>query len=457
MAFKVPPSLRDAVDRLVVWLARFVSKVWFRHVETEALDRISADRPVIVAANHSNGFVDPLVIVATSPRPLHFLAKGTLWKVMGLGAALDIAGVLPIHRREADDGESNDASFEACHRVLAADRAIGIFPEGSVNDATQLKPIKTGTARIALGARKAGARGLRIVPVGIVYGQKAKPRDRVLVRAGVPIDLDQVIPGMVAADADDGPGNHDLVHALTALLRERLADVALDYSSHNDSQRLTEAAAVYLRAPDADPGRSLALAGLEPIVRRLDRAPAEPRAAVLTAIDEYGGQLSVLSLDDGDVVPGNTPERLHARLSRSSGKVAALALPAAVGGVVNAVPFVAVSYIWRRPVARISKANNTILAGMVAFPLAWLGWGLLARRRGVRRPLLFVLATGPLCGQAAVACWEQLGKFRRGRLQWNRMAKAEDLMGQVREHRAAVVEAVHLALAAGEVGDATHA
>jgi glycerol-3-phosphate O-acyltransferase / dihydroxyacetone phosphate acyltransferase len=448
MAVKVPPSLRDAVDRLVVWLARFVSRVWFRHVETEALDRISRDRPVIVAANHPNGFVDPLVIVATSTRPLHFLAKGTLWKVLGLGALLDIAGVLPIHRREAADGESNDRTFEACHHVLAADRAIGIFPEGRVNDTTQLQPIKTGTARIALGARQAGARGLRIVPVGIVYGHKAKPRERVLVRAGVPIDLDEVLPGLVAPDADDGPGNHDLVHALTELLRERLADVALDYSSHDDAQRLTEAAAVYLRAPDADPGRSLALAGLEPVARRLDRAPAEPRAAVLAAIDEYQGQLSVLALNDADVVPGNTPERLHARLSRSSGKVAALALPAAVGGVVNAAPFAAVSYVWRRPVAHISKANNTVLAGMVAFPLAWLGWGLLARWRRVRRPLLFVVVTGPLCGQAAVACWEQLGKFRRGKLQWNRMARAEDLMGQVREHRAAVVAAVTEALAA---------
>lgn len=451
MSLRVPPSLRDAVDRVVIWLARIVARAWFRFIETEHLDRVSTDRPVIVATNHANGFIDPLVVIATSPRPLHFLAKGTLWKVPVAGLALDLAGVLPVHRREDTDGSvGNDRTFDACHRVLAQDGAIGIFPEGRLNDTTQLKPLRTGAARIALGARQAGALGLRIVPVGLVYGEKAKPRNRVLVRAGEPIDLDEVLTSLLPGGGDDGPDNHELVDALTDLLAQRLAAASLDYGDQEAMQHLAQAAMVYQRAPEADPGKGLTIAGVEPVARRIDRAPASQRQAVLQAIDRYLGELDVLGLEDTDVVPGNTPERLQARLSRSGGKVAVLAVPAVVGAAVNVVPYQAMRFVWKRPVARISKANNTVLSAMVAFPVAWLGWGLAGRARGLRHPWRWVMLGGPVCGQACVACWEQLSRFRRSKLHWKRTMKAGDLLADVREKRAAVVAAVADALAAGE-------
>jgi len=441
------PAVRAAVDKIVMTLARLVSKVWFRRVETQNLDRISTDRPVLVCANHANGFVDPVSVLATSPRPLHFIAKASLWKLPPVGAALSLVGALPVKRRPDGEG-SNKGTFDACHEALRQDRAIAIFPEGAVNDTATLKPIKTGAARIALGARASGALGLRIVCVGLVYEQKARPRGRVLVRAAAPIDLDKVIPTLVPEGADETDANHELVDALTGLIEARLKEASLDYHDVERMRVLAEAAAVYERDPEANPVLGVSLAGVEPLVRRLDRAPETARGAVVQAMSEYQAELDVLGLRDVDVVPGNTPERLQQRLATSTAKVAALAVPAAVGVAVNAVPYQAVKQVWRRPVARISKANNTLLAGLVAFPVAWTAWALAGRRAGVKRPFVVAYLAGPLTGHAAVACWEQLEKFRTSRTQWQKRVNADDLLGELMAKRQQVVDAIDAA--AGE-------
>ena len=93
------PALRRAVDRVLVFLTKVVSRAWFRSMETQNLDRITNDRPILIAANHANGFVDPVIIMATSPRTPQFLAKSGLWKLAPVGFLLDAAGVLPVRRR----------------------------------------------------------------------------------------------------------------------------------------------------------------------------------------------------------------------------------------------------------------------------------------------------------------------------------------------------------------------
>ncbi len=192
-------TLRSSADRLTQTLGRLIVKAWFRSVETQGMDQITADRPILICANHANGFVDPVLLVATSPRPVRFLAKSTLWKVPGLGPLLGLAGVLPVYRRQdGSDTSDNAKSFAACEAELIVDGAIGIFPEGTVNDTLKLLPLRTGAARIALGARASSADALRIVPVGLLYEDKATPRTRVLVRARDPIDLDDVWPDLVA-------------------------------------------------------------------------------------------------------------------------------------------------------------------------------------------------------------------------------------------------------------------
>jgi glycerol-3-phosphate O-acyltransferase / dihydroxyacetone phosphate acyltransferase len=439
-------ALRRSADRLVQTLGRLITKAWFRSVETQGMDQISTDRPILVCANHANGFVDPVLLIATSPRPVRFLAKSTLWKMPAVGPLLGLAGVLPVYRRmDGSDTSDNAKSFAACDAELAVDGVIGIFPEGTVNDTLKLLPLRTGAARIALGGRAAGADALRIVPVGLLYEDKATPRTRVLVRARDAIDLDDVWPDLVRGGGTGDADDQVAVDRLTALITEALSDAYVSYDDESDLQRLEHAARIALRPPGADPSHHVPMARVEPVARRLAALPPERLQPILDEADAYTAQLDLLGLADRDVVPGNTLPRLQNRLNRSATAIVVLAPLAALGAGVNLPPLTVVRVVSRRPMARISRGNVLMLASIVAFPLTWLGWGVLARPR-LRHPWRATLLAGPLGGYAALACWEQLDRVRHAKLQWRRMRRSTDLLDGLREQRAAVVNAVDNAL-----------
>ncbi len=440
-------SLRNSADGAVRSLAKLMVKAWFRGVETEGTDRIATDRPVLICANHANGFVDPVLIAATSPRPVRFLAKSTLWKVPGLGPLLALAGGLPVHRQQDGDTGGNVNTFEACDAELSADGAIGIFPEGTVNDTLKLLPLRTGAARIALGARQAGAEALRIVPVGLLYEDKATPRTRVLVRVGDPVDLDDVWALIVPDGADPGPDNHAAVDRLTAMIAQVLEAAYVSYDDESTLARVETAARIALRAPGADPSHLVPMARVEPVARRLSELPPEALRGVLDATEAYTSQLDLVGLGDRDVVPGNTLPRLRNGLNRSATVIVVLAIPAFVGAGVNLPPWLAVKVASYRPMARVSRGTLLMLSSLVAYPATWVTWGALARHR-LAHPWRAALVAGPLCGYAAVACYEQIDRVRRAKLQWRRVTKSSDLLDSLREQRAAVVTAVTDALGA---------
>jgi hypothetical protein len=73
--------------------------------------------------------------------------------------------------------------------LLGQGRATAIFPEGVSQDSLQLAPVRSGAARIALGAEAAGdfTLGLRLVPVGLQFEPRRKFRGEAFVRFGKPI------------------------------------------------------------------------------------------------------------------------------------------------------------------------------------------------------------------------------------------------------------------------------
>lgn len=449
-------ALLRTVDRLLRVLARLTTHTWFRSVEVEGADQLARSGPLVVAASHANGFIDPVVLVAVSPRPLRFLAKSTLWKVPGLGAVLGVLGALPVtrpsDRTAGDDGPAdNRATFAAAHAALGHDGAVAIFPEGTVNDTPQVLPVKTGAARIALGARADGTPGVRLLPVGLVYGDKAAPRSRVLVRVGEAIDLDADVPGLAAACGahDEGPGDHALVAALTERLAEGLRRAALHLDGVTEADALTLAAAaqVALRTGRPDPMAPLPMGAMEPVVRALAALPPEQRQAVARAQHVYEGRLALLGLTDGAVLHGPDAPRLRRRLRSIETQVAMLAPGALVGACLNGAPYLLVRTVSRRPMARISRATTTVLAGLVAFPAAWTVWGLLGRSRAVRHPWRWSFTLGPLSGLAAVRCADALTDLRTARLSWQQLAQAADLLDDLRAQRTTVVSAVEAALA----------
>ena len=150
------------VYRILTWFLRVVTRVFFRQIEVVGLENIPATGGVLFAGNHPNSLIDPILIITSCGRKVHFAAKDVLFKGRLMRAVLGGLGAVPIQRRDDHDGSArrdptgpapasaadNEAAFAAMFAVLESGGAIGIFPEGLSHDSSQLARLKTGAARL---------------------------------------------------------------------------------------------------------------------------------------------------------------------------------------------------------------------------------------------------------------------------------------------------------------------
>lgn len=440
-------------ERFVRGLARAARVGWFRSVEVTGADHLEVAGPALVVANHAGGFVDPVLLMSVSPRPPRFLAMASLFR-FPTGMMLRFAGAIAVQRRTDGATAGNVHTFAACHDVLRAGGVIAIFPEGQASDEPHLLQVKTGAARIALGARARGAQGLRIVPVGLIYEAKQSARARAFLRVGEPLDLD-----IWAGGSDPDDEDRDAVGRLTEEIERRLADAALDFADAAQAADLWFAAEVSLRRTGGSPAWAPALSDLEDIAGRLAEAPEIGIASVRDAATAYRHALDANDLQDRVLAAGQRSGMGPGRIA--SGVLTVLALlPATIGAVANALPALAVHVAGRRPTAPVTLATIKFLVGFVLFPINWLALRYLVFE-GQGHPWVWTLAVGPGCGLLAAVVGDRLRRLRLARLRPSRMVipgrAAEDLAERrawLRDQVAAALEAPGQGfIPAGSLGD----
>ena len=140
--------------RIIVALLRFTLRIYFRRVEVAGLEHVPLETPVIFVLNHPNALVDPAFLLCLAPRKVSFLAKAPLFRMPIIGAFVRALDSLPAYRQQdqGEDVNKNQETFAAAAEWLSKGGTIGICPEGISHDRPGLQPIKTGAARIALGA-----------------------------------------------------------------------------------------------------------------------------------------------------------------------------------------------------------------------------------------------------------------------------------------------------------------
>jgi len=218
---RVPFSYR-AIQR---W-AKVAVGVVIPRVHVTAMSKLPDDRPVILAANHSAALADVAIMIKEIPEYPHFLAAASWWKSAPARMLFNAGGVVPIHRRRDGEGtEQNSSAFEACNTTLASGARIAIFPEGEMGQEPALLPLKTGAARIALGAAAdAGIAGVVVVPVGLEYDEMGKFHTQVELQFGDPIEIDEWVDAYRADSAK-------AVRGVTDLIADRLAQVTVNHGS----------------------------------------------------------------------------------------------------------------------------------------------------------------------------------------------------------------------------------
>jgi 1-acyl-sn-glycerol-3-phosphate acyltransferase len=402
------------IDRAIRALVRLVLRVFFRRVEVIGLERVPVGHPMVLVANHVNGLVDPLLILGPLPVWPRLLAKSTLWQNPLVRPWLELERVIPVYRRQDEvDTAQNEATFARCHEVLAEGGAISLFPEGKSHNEPMLQPLKTGLARIVLGAeRRFPGIGTRIVPVGLTFDEKGKFRSRALVQVGEPVDPAPEIE----LDRTDNPA---AVRALTARVDRGLQEVTLNYPSWEAAWLIGRAADLYGRAElDVPRGRRLSerfevhrafVEGYEEMCRRF---PERVRA-VEAAVGEYDRLLRTFRLRDDQVAASYAPSPVLRFVARTLLRLLVHLPLAAVGTVLNILPYYLVrlaSWFVRRSPDQV--ATYKVFGALVLYPLAWISEAVVVGRYTGSSGLgALTFLAGPLTGYAAILFHEQRELF----------------------------------------------
>jgi 1-acyl-sn-glycerol-3-phosphate acyltransferase len=147
-------------------------------LSVEGLDRLPADGPYIVAANHHN-YLDGVVLGAAWPRHIAFLVMPGVYAATPLHPPFHRwAGHIPLNLARPDPG-----AIRRALRVLDGGGIIGIFPEGPFSVRGRLEAGQPGVGMLALRA------GAPVVPVGILGTYQALVRRRFHLPRRYPIRL----------------------------------------------------------------------------------------------------------------------------------------------------------------------------------------------------------------------------------------------------------------------------
>ena len=150
VAFYIFMLVPEYLLRFVAWASsRFVYRFKVRGDEN-----LPAQGAAILACNHVS-FVDAVLLMAASPRPIYFVMDHRIFRVPVLGWLFRLAKAIPIASYQ-EDPKIYEAAFDRAAQVLRGGDLLAIFPEGGITKDGQLQPFKGGIMKIVERARAEG-------------------------------------------------------------------------------------------------------------------------------------------------------------------------------------------------------------------------------------------------------------------------------------------------------------
>jgi 1-acyl-sn-glycerol-3-phosphate acyltransferase len=149
--------------------------------------------PLLLACNHPNSFLDSVILDILFKEPVWSLARGDVFINPKVNRLLNALKILPVYRNSEgpENVPENYKTFEACIDLFKQNGVVQIFSEGRCKYEWRLRPLKKGTARLAISAWQQGI-PLRVLPVGINYSSFSRFGKNIFICFGDMITADDV-------------------------------------------------------------------------------------------------------------------------------------------------------------------------------------------------------------------------------------------------------------------------
>ena len=105
--------------------------------------RIPKTGGLLIIANHLSD-IDPIVAQLVCPRPIHFMAKRSLFEVKAIAGLMRICRAFPV-----DVNSPDRSALRYAVDLLRAGEVVCIFPEGQLSEDGELQELRAGVALIA--------------------------------------------------------------------------------------------------------------------------------------------------------------------------------------------------------------------------------------------------------------------------------------------------------------------
>ena len=136
--------------RFVAWV---VANVIYRF-KVRGEEHIPVEGAAVLVCNHVS-FVDAILLMAASPRPIYFLMDHRIFRVPLLGTLFRLGKAIPV-APQSEDPSTYEAAFARAAQVLREGDLLAIFPEGGLTPDGEVQQFKGGIMKILDLARLDG-------------------------------------------------------------------------------------------------------------------------------------------------------------------------------------------------------------------------------------------------------------------------------------------------------------
>jgi len=156
--------------RFLKIVARLAIRIFCRKIVINKPQSLNEKGPLLLASNHPNSFLDSVIMDTLFDQPIWSLARGDVFKKPFYIRLLTAMKILPVYRTSegVETLSENYNTFSECINIFKQNGVVMIFSEGKCINEWHLRPLKKGTARLAMKAWEQNI-PLRVLPVGINY------------------------------------------------------------------------------------------------------------------------------------------------------------------------------------------------------------------------------------------------------------------------------------------------